>query len=162
MENKEMIIVPPDGYVLDRENSTFERIVFRPIQKPKRWRDDESAMIGGYAINEIYSRVFPISEISNQLQNYCVFATEKQANAALAMARISQIMYNDKRFGGVITDGEWNSTASSKYTIERYGDEVIIQSACNTYHFLAFHTSKQRDLFLEENRDLINEYFMID
>ena len=34
--------------------------------------------------------------------SYNVFATKKQAKAALAMARISQIIANDERFGGLL------------------------------------------------------------
>lgn len=33
METKEMKIVPPEGYEIDKENSTFEIVRFKPIKK---------------------------------------------------------------------------------------------------------------------------------
>ena len=38
--DKEMKIIPPEGYEVDKENSTFECIKFKPIksQLPKTWR----------------------------------------------------------------------------------------------------------------------------
>lgn len=38
MKAKQVIITPPEGYEIDRENSTFECIKFKPI-KQERWRD---------------------------------------------------------------------------------------------------------------------------
>ena len=34
MENKIIKITPPEGFEIDKEKSTFEEIVFKPIQKP--------------------------------------------------------------------------------------------------------------------------------
>ena len=101
---KELKIVPPEGYEIDRENSTFECIKFKHINE--RWRDDE-------------------------------------------------------RFGGPITDEEWSNIGTIKYVI--YRDVCFIAKSINTssYRFLAFHTGEQRDLFLEENKDLIKDYFML-
>lgn len=155
MENEIKINVP-EGYEIDKENSTFECIKFKPIAK--RWRD-EVRHISGYYI----SSASKISSLSNMSvpENYNVFATEKQAKSALAMARISQIMANDERFGGVITDKEWNNCTTIKYIIMRMKDDI--NTGCtNSYWFLAFHTSKQRDLFLEENKDLVKDYLMIE
>ena len=38
---KEIKITPPNGYEVDKENSTFECIKFRPIKKvlPKTWEE---------------------------------------------------------------------------------------------------------------------------
>lgn len=98
---KEIKITPPEGFEIDKENSTFECIKFKPIEK-KRWRDDEDAQIEGYFFN-LVSTIAAYGGLNNP-KNYNVFATEKQAKSALAMARISQIMANDERFGGVVTD----------------------------------------------------------
>lgn len=160
MEAKELKIIPPEGYEIDKENSTFECIKFKPIVK--RWRDSHPK-VTGYYLSGNYIRA--ISDDYNEdwhFGNHDVFATEKQAKSALAMAQISQIMVNDKRFGGPITDEEWNYNASLKYVIERYGDKIIKNTHEKAYHFLAFHTNKQLDLFLEENEDLVKDYLMID
>lgn len=78
------------------------------------------------------------------------------------MAQISQIIKNDERFGGPITDEEWMNEKTTKHTIERYEGRIIYDSWANYYQFLAFHTKEQRDLFLEENMDLVKDYLMID
>ena len=155
---KEIRIPIPEGMEIDRENSTFECIKFKPIEK-KRWRDNEDALIEGY-YTTLESTI--MAYVGRNTPNNCnVYATEKQAKSALAMARISQIMANDKRFGGVVTDGEWKDAEIEKYAIIR-DDSCIIKDYFYThYHFLAFHTREQRDLFLEENEDLVKDYFMV-
>lgn len=156
---KEINIIAPEGYEIDKENSTFECIKFKPVEK-KRWRYDRESPIAGFYIS-------PISTIScfkgcyNVPSNYNVFATEKQAKSALAMARISQIMANDERFGGVVTDEEWRDKDIRKYVIMREGDCIRPYLYYTFYHFLAFHTAEQRDLFFQENADLVRDYLML-
>lgn len=156
---KEIKITPPEGFEIDNENSTFECIRFKPVQKKKRWRDLTDVRINGFGIGQT-------SEILNWTgiyipENYSTFATEKQAKSALAMARISQIMANDERFGGVITDEEWNNKDIRKYVIMRERDCICPYLYYTFYHFLAFHTAEQRDLFLQENEDLVRDYLCL-
>lgn len=158
---KEFVINIPEGYEIDRANSTFEKIVFKKVkEEPKRWRDDENAKVDGYFMGN-FGDIQKCSG-NNKPANYNIFATEKQAKRAIAEARISQIMTNDKRFGGVVTDEEWQDTATIKYAICRCGNQAIYEQYMTYYHFLAFHTKEQRDLFMEENMDLIKDYFMIE
>ena len=121
-----------------------------------------------YHIGDVYlskekwlKDTFPTFERYNMNINHNVFATEKQAKSAFAMAQISQIMANDERFGGVVTDKEWHSR-SLKYIIERQDTNIKKIIAISCYSFLAFHTSEQRDLFLKEYKDLIKDYLMLD
>lgn len=160
MDTKEIKIVPPEGYEIDKENSTFECVKFKPIGK--RWRDG-NPFISGWClgcVNVFGSR--------NQYEkpwkegNLDVFATEKQAKSAFAMAQISQIMANDERFGGAITDEEWENHQVYKNTIIRTNGNITPSAATSSYYFLAFHTPEQRDLFLNENKDLVKDYLMID
>ena len=155
---KEIKITPPEGYEIDIENSTFDCIKFKPVIK--RWRDKTEEMFAGYYIH-IDCSIHKTGRCSNKEHNRNVFATEKQAKSALAMARISQIMANDERFGGVVTDKEWHSLGI-KYIIERLDNSISKTTSLYCYSFLAFHTSKQRDLFLEENEDLVKDYLMLD
>lgn len=159
MKATEFKVPIPEGIEIDKKNSTFECIKFKPI-KPKKWRDDKNASFSGYFIAE-HADILKMEGAFNVSHNYNVFATKKQAKAARAMARISQIMANDERFGGVVTDEEWN-TDSDKYTIERVCESILRDQCNGAYYFLAFHTAKQRDLFLKENEDLIKDYLMID
>lgn len=78
------------------------------------------------------------------------------------MAQISQIMANDERFGGVITDEEWNNGKLIKHTLFRAKNEIGKYFVFASYEFLDFHTPEQRDLFLSENEDLVKDYLTID
>ena len=158
METKEVKITPPEGYEIDKENSTFECIKFKKIEK--EWRDNEDKKINGYYIDE-YGDIQRAYDEANTSFNYNIFATEKQAKSALAMARISQIMANDERFGGVVTYEEWDNENIAKYGIYRANYGIGNCLYYNAYNFLAFHTAEQRDLFLKENKDLIKDYLML-
>ena len=158
-EVKELEIVAPEGYEIDRTLSTIDKIVFK--KKVDRWRDRTGLKVSGYFIDEENNfsvlRDFPYSKPS-----YDIFATKAQAKSALAMARISQIMANDERFGGVVTNEEWANTYTPKLIITRVKNQIFKDANFGTYHFLAFHTKEQRDLFIEENEDLLKDYLMID
>lgn len=53
METKELKIEIPDGYEIDKENSTFERIIFKPIKKDITYEDVCANIFNeqGYYIN---------------------------------------------------------------------------------------------------------------
>lgn len=155
---KEIKIIPPEGYEIDKENSTLECIKFKPLIK--RWRDKKDNNFNGFYIG-LGCSIIPATKYPNIDVNHNIFATAKQAKSALAMAYISQIMANDERFGGVVTDEEWISP-KIVHTIERSGVTYVTQPRSKFYSFLAFHTPEQRDLFLEENEDLVKDYLMID
>jgi hypothetical protein len=163
MNNKtnKLQIQIPEGYVVDTENSDLVNgvIKFKPIVK--RWRDDESQLIDGYFIHSPNSDISGVYNMVNSPWNHNVFAEEKQAKSALAMARISQIMKNDERFGGVVTDEEWDNVRLFKYVIYRVCSHIETDDRTMIYKFLAFHTEEQRDLFLKENEDLVKDYLMI-
>ena len=139
-----------EGYKWDSESLTLSEI-------QKRWADKEDAKVNGYYIHSD-SHIVKHSGYNADI-NYNVFATKKQAKSALAMARISQIMDNDNRFGGVVTDEEW--TDKSWYSIIRINNDLRTATRF-CYELLAFHTKKQADLFLKENKDLVKDYYMLD
>lgn len=158
-ETKELIIDIPVGYEIDKENSTFECIKLKRISN--RWRDTVDEL-QGFTIGN-----FGIIEATRMTGTKgCgepgIFATEKIAKSAIAMAQISQIMANDERFGGVVTDDEWKKDFTNKYTIERTTKGICENVRWVHYNFLAFHTKEQCTLFLEENEDLVKQYLMID
>ena len=138
------------NYKWDTDTLTLSKI-------QKRWRDNEYKTISGY-YTHTDSCITYSEDHSNTKENYNLFATEKQAKSALAMAQISQIMANDERFGGVVTDEEWID--KSWYSIIRINNDLKISTRF-CYELLAFHTKKQADLFLEENRDLVKDYYMM-
>lgn len=157
---KEIKITPPEGYEIDKENSTFDCIKFKPVVK--RWRDERFEEVKGFYI-DCLSNIERSNILYNTKHSYKLFATRKQAKSALAMARISQIMANDERFGCVVTDEEQENKNIWKYSINRNSNTIEKYNGTHGIdHFLSFHTSEQRDLFLKENEDLVKDYLMID
>jgi len=160
VKTKEIKIDIPEGYEIDKKNSTFECIKFKPIKTSKFSNYDGKFTFYGFFINND-SRI-----VGGEYLNYHtarnIFATEKQAKSALAMAQISQIMANDERFGGVVTDDEWYDSSICKYSISRERTHLKFVMYQNLYEFLAFHTEEQRDLFFKENEQLVKDYLMIE
>jgi hypothetical protein len=165
---KELKITPPEGYEIDRENSTFDCIKFKKI-KETSWRE-KNEFCDGWILDCFRDEGVSFERDYNlESSNQAVFHTKKQAKSALAMAKISQIMAHDKRFGGPVTDDEWADHSIPKYSIRRlsYGGKEIVKScgiygACEFYELLSFHTFEQLSLFLKENCDLVDDYLMVD
>ena len=101
MKEKTLTIEIPDGY--DDAELIDNKIVFKKKENTP-WRQQKRSM-SGYWISK-YSGIQEEESVSNTSDNRNVFATEKHAKAALAMAQISQIMANDERFGGPVTMDE--------------------------------------------------------
>ena len=163
---KEIKIQVPEGYEgIDEQASNFAegKIVFKKKEETP-WRRTKHVITGYYIENN--SKITDVTRMTNcnnqNSEDRNVFATKKQAKSTLAMAYISQIMANDERFGGPITDEEWINPRINKYVILRKGNDIDTDYWATYYHFLAFHTKAQRKLFLQENEDLIRQYFMLD
>lgn len=139
----------------DIDNTDDDIVIVEEVEEPKRWIDSDERVEG------FYLDLDSIDGTAAKPSCKYVFNTYEQAKSALAMAQISMIMAHDKRFGGVVTDKEWKSS-DWKYVIYRNENDVDCNHFAATYHFLAFHTKKQRDLFLEENEQLVKDYLMID
>lgn len=119
----------------------------------KSWEELEK--IKGYYINNQSEVTGVEKNLEDKDRN--IFATEKQAKSALAMAQLSQLM---KDLGDEC-DVDWNDSGEQKYCIYRRGNEVVKDWFWNNYYFLAFRTAKVRSIFLEKHLDLIKEYFML-
>lgn len=161
---KQVNIQIPEGYVIDTEKSNLEegKIVFKK-KEVAPWREYTHILTGYFvALNSDIVQINEQDRFFNDDTNKNVFATEKQAKSMLAMAQLSQIIQNDERFGGPITDKEWSDKRISKYCIVRDGNNICGATFMSSYHFLAFHTDEQYFLFLKENMDLINQYLMLD
>lgn len=113
--------------------------------------------MNGYWINS-YSEITITRDFGSC--NICknVAISKKVAKSMLAMAMISQLM---PYYGGAIIDEEWQNT-NSKYVIVKIRGTIHIDDFLSKYHFLAFHTAKQRNNFLKYNEQLVKDYLMID
>lgn len=162
MENQmELKISIPEGYEIDKEQSSFEKIILKKkIKEIKTWED-----LIGEDVSE--SSVF-IDSFSNILKdphlvkyNYesrNFFIDSRHAKSALAMAQISQLM---PYYGGQILEEEWKNSMT-KYTILKRYSKIDFRITTDTFQFLAFHTEEQRDSFYRNNEQLVKDYLMFD
>lgn len=148
---KELKIDIPEGYEIDRENSSLERIVFKKKAEVNCWEDLEK-ITGGYIT--IFSRYANAGNFSNDPDNKNVFLNEKYAKSALALAQISQLLpYYD-------TDVYWG-TLDPKYCICRVKKELAILPFAKHYHILAFNTEDEAERFLKHNEQLVKDFYML-
>lgn len=154
---KEIKIKAPEGYEIDKKESTFEKIVFKKKEKilPKSW--EELRRINGFYIgsdSEI-SEATDFYHTKNRNEN--IFRTIAQAKSVLAMAQLSQLMY--------VYNNGWEPNwvkDDTKYTISRYGNVINASWEVHDSHLLSFKTEEIRDKFLENFRPLIEQYLMIE
>ena len=167
---KELKIEVPKGYEIDKENSTFECIKFKPKGiKPKgikTWNDlcaaslnSNEVMLSGYRIWDYDSNIYVTNKLIASDYSRNVFLTKKEAKSSLAMSQISQLM---PYYGGVVTEEEWLDNDTTKYVITRYEGQSTLEITILWYQFLAFHTEEQRDDFFKHNYELVKDYLMID
>jgi len=140
----------PEGYEIDKEQSTFENIVFKPVVKslPKTW--EELDIIDGCFVNSASSDVRELINEKTTRTNRNIFATKEQAEASVALAQLSQLMqvYNDGWVPNWI-NGDW------KYVIYFISDNVTVSYFVENRKFLSFKTPEIRDEFLKNFKDLI-------
>ena len=165
MEEKEVRISIPEGYEIDGEKSSFEKIVFKKIKSGeviKTWDDlvdkQTTAPLGSRYITTdcTISKLAICHIIKNTDKNVAI--NEKVAKSMLAMAQISQLM---PYYGGAVTDEEWEA-GDGGYKIIRFGNSLDTPSTRFYFDLLVFHTEKQRDEFLENNEQLVKDYLMLE
>lgn len=151
MEPKDIKITIPEGYEIDMEKSTFERIVFKKKESINCWEDLKP--VKGYFIGLDSNICHYVSDYFNK-KDKNIFLSEKYAKSALAMAQISQLLpyYN--------TDNDYN-TSHYKYCITRDLNNIVIHQWSSTYHLLSFNTIGEAERFLKYNMQLIKDYFMM-
>ena len=147
----------PEGHEVDTFDPKTGLITFKK-KTVEKWRDKFYTKLVGFFID--HHGIQPYESDYRTIKDKLVFSTEKQAQSVYAFAELSKIIANDSRFGGPITDKEWN-ISSGKYTIRRVDNTVKTYTDTYLWTFLAFHTAEQRNLFLKENEDLIKQYFML-
>jgi len=151
---KDLKITAPKGYEIDKDNSTFENIVFKKLNElPKTW--ENLKQINGFytttmsLINVVLRTVIP--NRSNPTGRN-VFKTEEQARASIAFAQLSQL--RDVYRAGWSPD--WEGYAS-KFCIFFSGNTIDVGIIQSSSEFLSFQDRETAELFLENFRDLIEQ-----
>ena len=144
----EFKIEVPIGYEIDKEKSTFEKIVFKKSVKelPKSWYELKK-INGGFVFG---GNVKTAIDCTSNANNVNIFKTGEQAWASIALAQLSQLrdVYRD----GWVPD--W-TTPDTKYVIWVIENEVKKDSSMRLGIFLSFQDSDTRDLFFENFKGLI-------
>ena len=147
---KELKIEIPEGYEIDKEKSTFEKIVFKKVERelPKKWQDlvgVNGCYVDSNSKVEVFKGCFAKEETKN------VFPTKEEAEACLALAQLCQLRdrYNDG------WKPDWNNGKEYKYSIVINHGRPFVETYFNVQKVLSFKTEELRDKFLENFRDLI-------
>ena len=145
-----MKIQAPEGYEIDKENSTFEKIVFKKVEKelPKSWR--ELVSVNGYYVDK-NSKVYNCINHTTAYDNRNIFPTEEEAEACLALTQLCQLRdrYNDG------WKPNWKDDNQFKWCIDFFQDVVRKTAVLFVRRTLTFKTEELRDKFLENFKDLI-------
>lgn len=148
---KELKIEIPEGYEIDKEKSSFERIVFKKKIEINRW-EDLKHVPGVYITDNSCFVPAPAGLVLPHNRN--VFLNEKYAKSALALAQISQLLpYYD-------TNVDW-TTNNEKWCITRVSNKIEVRSWGSIYHVLAFNTKSEAIRFLKHNEQLVNDFYML-
>ena len=147
MENKELNIIAPEGYEIDKEKSTFEKIVFKKINKlPKTWKDLK--YISGAFISNL-SDIHTINSIETSPSTKNTFPTKELAEAVLALAQLLQLR---DRYNG---DNKGFIYDKDNYCLAVSGNSVFKDWNVYTQRVLAFRTRELRDEFYDNFKELI-------
>lgn len=146
---KELKINVPDGYEIDKDKSTFENIVFKKkVILPKSW--DDMGSVDGFAVNGqdvVGSRMLYLKSTNTNL-----FKTMEQAEAAIALAKLSQLrdVYREG------WDPDWASR-SEKYCITFNDHNPVIEMSFIDHRFLSFPHARTAKTFLENFSEIIEQ-----
>lgn len=159
METKEIKINIPEGYEVDKENSTFECIKFKKKIKVNTWQDIPR-LHGFYTLGDSKIKELDVCHNMNpDNDNINVFINKKYLKSALALAQISQLM---PYYGGEITNEEWMNN-ERKFAIVVHNGELKSFTHVNNKVLIAFHTEAQRTrfMFFQKNVQLVKDFYMI-
>ena len=85
---KELKIIPPIGYEIDRQNSTFEKIIFKKIpENPKTWEEYCSLMKG----KTMYYTNCNTITVSGFSDAHDKFVNKKRAEQFIALGKLLQL-----------------------------------------------------------------------
>lgn len=163
METKEIKIECPEGYEVDKEKSTFEKIVFKKAKKslPKTWEEfyDTYPLNNGETFIDSTCDIKTISpENSNYTtrcyKNSCNLLPDKEtAEAMLALCQLIQL--RDCYNSGLRPD--WTNDDEEKFVLYFYKEEIIFNSTYSSSYILAFRSEELRNLFYRNFKDLIEK-----
>lgn len=144
---KELKIIPPIGYEIDRQKSTFEKIIFKKIpENPKTWEEYCSLMKGKTMYYTNCNNII----VSGFSDAHDKFATKKRAEQFIALGKLLQLRdywvkgYSVFRYAVYV---DWNDCTA------------ICDLAGATPYPLTFPTEEMAKEFKDCFSDLIKQAF---
>ena len=142
MESKEVKIEVPQGYEIDKEKSTFEKIIFKKIpENPKTWEDYCSLMKGKTIHYPDYYYII----LRSFEDAYNMFATEERARQFIALGKLLQLR-------------DYWVKGYSEFRYAVYG-EIVFKFVGPPSYYLAFPTKEMAEEFKDCFSDLIKQAF---
>ena len=142
---KELKIEVPKGYEIDRQKSTFEKIVFKKIpENPKTWEEYCTLMKGKTVYYTNCNNII----VSGFSDAHDKFVNKKRAEQFIALGKLLQLR------------DYWVKQSEFKDAVGifTWSDGVIDTNKCNTNDCaLTFHTQEMADKFITCFRDLIKQ-----
>ena len=144
---KELKIIPPIGYEIDRQKSTFEKIVFKKIpENPKTWEEYCSLMKGKTVYYTNCNNII----VSGFSDAHDKFVNKKRAEQFIALGMLLQLR-------------DYWVKGYSEFRYAVYGDRLDGTAICdwceNTNHPLTFPTREMAEEFKNCFSDLIKKAF---
>lgn len=150
METKEMKIVPPEGYEIDKENSTFECVKFKPIKKDLTYEDVAIKLFCNnhcFHINQrgVITYCEKVFDYVSQMPNNCT--SEKQAGKLLA---INKLMNVAKYLNGEDWKPDWDNEDELKYFINKNRAGIYVsRNNCNNFSIVYFKSKEDAQQAIE-------------
>lgn len=143
---KEIKIEVPDGYEIDKENSTFEKVRFKEKSKlPMSW--NELGIVKGWYVTSM-GFVYELGEEKVNRSNIGTWPTRELAEASIALSQLLQL--RDR------WNGDWKREYGGFTAVIVNKREEIVKEELQSYNApLVFKSNELRDKFLETFRDLI-------
>ena len=141
METKEMKIVPPEGYEIDKENSTFEIVRFKPIKKALTYEEVVKELFFGNDVPFIDAvgkpRIGKIEDCYLLDPNNCT--SIKQCEKLLA---INKLMNVAKYLNGDWKP-DWGNKLQIKFYIAIYLGNLVAYRVSSTNNINVFFKSEE-------------------
>lgn len=139
---KEFKVEVPEGYEIDKVNSTFDYIKFKKVDEPMTW---ERLIAERPNVNTYVMKLRAISP-------------HPLIDKWVAELKIYHLI---SFYGGCITDEEWADLSTSKYAVSSVSNYVRPLTVVDEKYSLAFKTEEHRDSFMKHNRNIVKDYLGI-
>lgn len=156
METKELKIIPPEGYEIDKTNSTLERIIFKKKDnKPRSWNEYACNFdaLGKCYFSGIDGNLIQINGyFLSDSQKKNVYNTKEEAKAFQALMQLRQL--HKVWVGSWEPDWEVNNF---KYVIVVINSNIRVSGNVNISRCLSFPDREMAEEFMECFKDLLEQ-----